>query len=233
MGMLQGLGMPFTIKKDTIAEVSLLNRHYPSSYQRGGCSPRHTDLLVLLLLEHVFNVSLHILGLGHGREALDDATVFRDEELGEVPTDLAVLAAFCLAQAVDEFHRGLVLQAVDFFVRHLFAKVSKDGMGVLAEDVDFFHQREGHAVVQAAELRNFFVAAGFLVFELVTGKAEDDQPLVLILLVEGFQAIVLRGEAALRSRVNNHEDFAFVLGHVHLFALVVQGLEIVNRSHFH
>ena len=135
-------------------------------------------------------------------------------------------------QAVDQHHRGFVFQAVDFLVGHLVAEVHEDGMGVLAEHVDLLHQREGHAVVEAAELGNFFVAARLLVLELVAGEAEDDETLVLIFLVKGFQSVVLRSEAALRGGIDNHEDLAAVLGHVHLFALVVEGLKVVNRSHF-
>ena len=45
------------------------------------------------------------------------------------------------------------------------------------------HQREGHTVVQAAELFYLLVAAGLLAAELVAGEAEHHQALVLILLI--------------------------------------------------
>jgi len=47
--------------------------------------------------------------------------------------------------------------------------------------------------------------------ELVAREAEDDQPLVFVLLVESFQPVVLRGETALGGGVDNHEDLAAVL----------------------
>ena len=111
-------------------------------------------------------------------------------------------------------------------------EVLENRVGVLAKHVNLLHQREGDAMVQTAEFGDFLVGARLLMLELVAGEAEDDETLVLIFLVEGLETIILGGETALRGGVDNHQDFALVLGHVHLFALVVQGLEVINRSHF-
>ena len=54
-----------------------------------GCSSHRGSLL-----QHCFNVSLHLHRLRHRREALDGVAILRDEEFGEVPADFAVLAAF-------------------------------------------------------------------------------------------------------------------------------------------
>ena len=104
-------------------------------------------------------------------------------------------------------------------------------MCVGAVDLDLCHKGEGDAVVEAAELGDLLVGAGLLVRELVAGEADDDQSLLLILLIKGLQAIVLRGEAALGCGVDNHKDLAFVLGEVHLCALVVQGFEFIYLCH--
>ena len=123
------------------------------------------------------------------------------------------------------------LDAFVFLSLGLGFQVFIDGMRALTVDVDFLHQREGHAVVEAAELGDFLVGAWLLVGELVAGEADDDQTLVLVLLIEGFQAVVLRRETALRGGVDNHQDLAFILCEVHFFSLVVQGFEIKDFFH--
>ena len=86
-------------------------------------------------------------------------------------------------------------------------------------------------MVDAAEFRNLVVGTGFLAGELVAREADNHQTLVLILLVERLQAVVLRGEAAFGSGIDNHQDFAFELGEIHFGAPVALGLEIVNLCH--
>ena len=56
-------------------------------------------------------------------------------------------------------------------------------MGFFAVDVDFGEEGEGDAIVGFAECGNFFFCAGFLMFELVTGEAENDEPFILIIFV--------------------------------------------------
>ena len=86
-------------------------------------------------------------------------------------------------------------------------------------------------MVEAAELRNLPVRTWFLTGELVAREAENDQSLLFVLLIEGLQAVVLRGETALGCGIDNHQDFAFKLCEVHFFALVGEGLEFVNFCH--
>ena len=183
-----------------------------------------------LLPNHLLNVFLEVGGFCGGWETLDNGAVARDEELGEVPLDVT-LFFHALADGLEQRRRGLGLQPLVLFGRGLRLQVFIDGVRFRTVNVDFLHQREGHAVVEAAELGNLLVGAGFLMGELVAGEAEDDQPLVSILLVKGFQSVVLRGETALGGGVDNHEDLAAVLRHFHLCALVVLGFEIVNCSH--
>ena len=144
----------------------------------------------IFLFQHCLDISFYLLRLGHGSETLDDAAVFRDEKLGEVPAYATFFTTFGFAQGIYHFHRGSVFQTVDFLVRNLLRQILEDGMRVLAEDIDFLHQREGHTVVEAAKLGDFLIGAGLLVLELVAGEAEDHQ------------------------------------------TLVVQGLKVINRSHF-
>ena len=186
--------------------------------------------LVLALPNHLLNVFLEVGRFCGGREALDDGAVARNEELGEVPLDVAVFL-HALADGLEQCRRGLGFQTLVLLGRGLCLQVLIDGVRFRTVDVDFLHQGEGHAVVEAAELGDLLVGAGLLMCELVAREAEDDQPLVFVLLVESFQPVVLRGETALGGGVDNHEDLAAVLRHFHLCALVVLGFEIVNCGH--
>ena len=78
----------------------------------------------MALFEHIFNISLHVFGLGHRSETLDDAAVLRDEELGEIPAHTTFFTTFGFAQAINQFHRGFVLQSVDFFGRYLLCQLA-------------------------------------------------------------------------------------------------------------
>ena len=100
-------------------------------------------------------------------------------------------------------------------------------MSILAVDVDFLHNLESDAVVDAAELVDFAVGAGVLVGKLVAGEAEHDQSAVGVFLVEFLQSVELGGETALAGGVDNHEDFAFEVGEVNLFAIAGYGFEVV------
>ncbi|MNU10340.1 hypothetical protein D3C72_2574350 [compost metagenome] len=52
-------------------------------------------------------------------------------------------------------------------------------MGVGAVDVDLGEQREGDVVLHAAEIADLGFVAGFLVAELVAGKAQHGQAVVV------------------------------------------------------
>lgn len=63
-------------------------------------------------------------------------------------------------------------------------------------------------MVDLAKALNLVVGAGLLAAKLVAREAEDDEALVLVLLVELFEAGVLRGEAALGGGVDDQGGFA-------------------------
>ena len=70
-------------------------------------------------------------------------------------------------------------------------------MLVVADNGDLVEEGKLHAVVQCAEGLDFFVGARLLGLEIVGRKAGDDQSLTLVLLVDLFQAFILRGQTAL------------------------------------
>ena len=88
-------------------------------------------------------------------------------------------------------------------------------------------------MIDAAEFGNLLVGAWLLMGELVAGKAHNGQSPILILLVQGLQAIVLRGKTALGCGVHNEENLAFELCEVKIGALVIQGLEVINLCHIY
>ena len=87
-------------------------------------------------------------------------------------------------------------------------------------------------MIEAAELGDLLVGAGLLTGELVAREADNDQPLILIFLIESLQAVVLRSESAFGRCVDNHQDLAFELSEIHFRTLVAQGFEIINTCHF-
>ena len=176
------------------------------------------------------NVLLDVLRSRGGSVALDDSAVAVDEELGEVPKDVTILL-HTLADALEEFPGGLGLQSAIFLGGSLSLEVLEYGFSIGAVDIGLGHQREGHAVVQAAELSDLVIGAGLLSGELVAREADDHETLVLIFLIKGLQAVVLRGETALGCCVDYHQNLAFKLGEVNLYTLVTEGFKIVNISH--
>ena len=101
-------------------------------------------------------------------------------------------------------------------------------MRALAVDLDLGRQREGHAVVDPAELLDLVIVPGLLVRELVAGEAEDDESLRAQLLVELLQVVVLGSEAALARRVDDEHRLAGEIGERDLLAVVVREGQVVE-----
>jgi len=84
-------------------------------------------------------------------------------------------------------------------------------MCIGAEHADLGEHRELDAVVRLAESSDLAVVAGFLLAEVVGRKAEHVELVFAVALVEGLQAGVLRGVAALTGRVDDEEHLAAVV----------------------
>ena len=71
-------------------------------------------------------------------------------------------------------------------------------------------EREGDVERAAAELFDFLIGAGFLATEVVAREAEDNQALVFVFSIDGFQRFVLACVAALGGDIDDEEDFALI-----------------------
>src|SRR5208282_5372179 len=79
---------------------------------------------------------------------------------------------------------------------------------VVALDRDLRIQGKLDAVLGGTEGLDLLVGAWFLRHKIIGGEAGDDQPLVLILFVNRFQPLVLRGKSALAGDVDDQQYFA-------------------------
>src|SRR3984885_6663065 len=100
-----------------------------------------------------------------------------------------------------------------------------------AVDVDFRRHGEGYPVGQGAKALDLRRGPGFLRAELVAGESHDGEILILELLVEFFQALVLRRIAALACDVHRQRHFAAQWGENILPAVETLHGEAVEISH--
>ena len=71
---------------------------------------------------------------------------------------------------------------------------------------------EGHAVLRGAERLDLLIGAGFLRPKIISREAQDHKALILVLFVQSFQALVLRGESALAGHIDQENYFPLVAG---------------------
>ena len=135
-----------------------------------------------LFSQFSYDVGFEVFGFCYRRKALDGLAVFGNEELGEVPEDIA-LFLYALADTFEHSVCRFGFETFVFLGWRLRLEVLKDGIGVRAVDITLGHEREGHTVVEAAELLDLLIAARFLVRELVAGEAQDHESLVFVFLV--------------------------------------------------
>ena len=110
-----------------------------------------------------------------------------------------------LREGLQQGAGSLCLQSLVFLGGCLCLQILEDGLGFFTVNITLSHNLEGHAIVHLAELLNLFIALGVLLLELVAGEADDDEPLVLILLVQLLQSCELRGESTLAGCVHNQQ----------------------------
>jgi KUP system potassium uptake protein len=146
---------------------------------------------------------------GVARVALQHPALAIDQELGEVPLDRLAAKQAGLFRLEVLVHRRRIV----------------------AIHVDFREQRKRHAVVDLAELRDLVLGPGFLRTELVARESQHFESLGVIFLVERFEALVLRREAALAGRVDHQKHLVVIPIELDRLAVNVVHGEIVDRGH--
>src|ERR1700689_2718927 len=81
-------------------------------------------------------------------------------------------------------------------------------MGVAAVDVDLVEHWKADGVVRGTELPDLGGTARLLASKLVAGKAEHRKAARAVFLLQGFETLVLRGEAAGARGVDDQEHLA-------------------------
>ena len=132
------------------------------------------------------------LGVDGGPEPVDHLAVGGDQELLEVPLDVAGVAL-----GVGRLGQLLV-----------------EGMALLAVDIDLLGDGEGDAVGGRAEGGDLVRRPRLLAAELVARHAEDGEAAVAVLLLQVLEAGVLGGQAAGRGNVDDKDGVAFEVGEI-------------------
>jgi hypothetical protein len=87
----------------------------------------------------------------------------------------------------------------------------EERLGIFAINLYLLETGEFSAEVQFAELVDALVSAGSLLAELVAREVENLETLSVILLVQGFQFVVLRSETALGGGVDDEQYLVGIL----------------------
>ena len=127
--------------------------------------------------------------------------------------------------------RFFSLQTLILFGGSLCLQIFEDGFSSWTIDITLFHNLEGYAVVQLAELLNLSVVTWILFLELVAGETDNDQSLVLVFLVQFLQSCKLRSETTLAGCVDNQQYLTLELSEINLLAFARLSLEIINLCH--
>ena len=97
-------------------------------------------------------------------------------------------------------------------------------------DLYFLEHRKTNPIIYLAKLLYFFGGATFLVAKLVAGKTQNHQPLILVLLVQFFQAFILWGQSACTCGVHDQNGLAFEFLHGDFFTVQTIGLKIIKDA---
>lgn len=84
-------------------------------------------------------------------------------------------------------------------------------VGPFPVDFDFAELWESRIILERAKVVDFRIGARSLVAELVAEKIKDLKTLVVIGFIKLFQALILRGETAAGSRIDDKQDFVAVI----------------------
>ena len=103
-------------------------------------------------------------------------------------------------------------------------------MAVRAVHFNFIEERKSHIVFGGAELFDLRVRAGFLPAKLVARKAENDEALIFVFLINGFEIFVLRRETAFGCDVDNQYHLALAGAERGVLAVNVFDGDVINTG---
>ena len=142
--------------------------------------------------------------------ARDHPALAVDQKLGEIPLD---------AFGAEHAGRGSLEEG-------------EDRMRVFAIDIHLGEHREADIVVEAAEFADGSLVARFLRAELVAGKAQHGQSALAILPPQGFEARILRREAAAAGDIDDQQHPALAVLHRPRGTVKGPGRQLVERAHW-
>jgi len=95
-------------------------------------------------------------------------------------------------------------------------------------DVGLLHLWELCVVVKGAELMDFFIGSGSLRTKLVAGDVENLEATLVQFLMHLLERLVVRGESAARCSVDDDDDLAFEVRHLHFVAARIENAQIIK-----
>ncbi len=105
-------------------------------------------------------------------------------------------------------------------------------MLVVARDRNLGEHRKGDRKIGSTERGDLVVATRFLVGKIVRWKAKHDEALITISLVEFFQSVILRREAAFGGHIDDQDHSPGVLVERGRVVLDRSERDILKRRHF-
>ena len=136
-------------------------------------------------LQCIFDVGFDVGNLDGRLVTLQHLTVAADEELGEVPLDVAVLVVVGIALAKHVVY-PLTYGIVDIKASKAFLcfEPREERMGLLAVDINLIELGELDVVLQRTELMDLLNGARCLFPKLIAGEVENLKATLMELLVE-------------------------------------------------
>ena len=169
--------------------TSLLH-HLTTTYL--NTSPPHH----ITTLNNLFNLLCDIVEALCRFESSHYHSALVDEELGEVPLDIALLLVVRVGLAehlVEDWGEGMAL--VPAGKTALLLQETEERVGIVAVDLDLPETGEVGTVGEFAEIVDRLIGTGGLLAKLVAGEIEDFKALGVIFLIEGFEFLILRSKA--------------------------------------
>ena len=164
-------------------------------------------------------------------EPLDDVAVAVDQELCEIPLDVAWFLGACQTVLGEQFTQFGDFRLGRIVLRSCSLEELVDRIGVRSVHLDLGKLIERCIVLERAELVDFVIAPRRLVSKLVAREVEYLKPLVVVLGVELFKPRVLRREATARGGVDDQEHLALERCDVKARSVAALGRELIDAVH--